>query len=73
LAPHLYERGKLNLDEAFVDATFASANKGASPSVPRAAAWQEEAALPDARSAHTASSRMQDDRVPLNQITQLLG
>ena len=32
LARHLYERGKLNLDEAFVDATFASAKKGASPS-----------------------------------------
>src|SRR5580704_5011607 len=28
LARHLYERGKLNLDEAFVDATFASAKKG---------------------------------------------
>jgi hypothetical protein len=34
LARHLYERGKLNLDEAFVDATFASAKKGASPSPP---------------------------------------
>jgi transposase len=34
LAGHLHERGKLNLDEAFVDATFASAKKGASPSVP---------------------------------------
>ena len=32
LAKHLHERGKLNLDEAFVDATFASAKKGASPS-----------------------------------------
>ena len=31
LARHLHERGKLNLDEAFVDATFASAKKGASP------------------------------------------
>jgi transposase len=30
LARHLHERGKLNLDEAFVDATFASAKKGAS-------------------------------------------
>jgi transposase len=28
LARHLYEQGKLNLDEAFVDATFASAKKG---------------------------------------------
>jgi transposase len=32
LARHLHERGKLNLDEAFVDATFASAKKGASQS-----------------------------------------
>jgi transposase len=31
LARHLHERGKLDLDEAFVDATFASAKKGASP------------------------------------------
>jgi transposase len=30
LARHLHERGKLRLDEAFVDATFASAKKGAS-------------------------------------------
>jgi transposase len=30
LAQHLHERGQLNLDEAFVDATFASAKKGAS-------------------------------------------
>ena len=29
-ARHLHERGKLNLEEAFVDATFASAKKGAS-------------------------------------------
>lgn len=28
LARHLHERGKLNLDEAFVDATFASAKRG---------------------------------------------
>ena len=34
LAKHLHERGKLNLDEAFVDATFASAKKGASRSAP---------------------------------------
>src|SRR5664280_3075964 len=33
LARHLHERGQLNLDEAFVDATFASAKNGASPSV----------------------------------------
>jgi len=32
LARHLHERGKLNLEEAFVDATFASAKKGASQS-----------------------------------------
>jgi hypothetical protein len=40
LAQHLRERGKLNLSEAFVDATFASAKKGASllarPSAARA-------------------------------------
>ena len=38
LAKHLHERGQLNLEEAFVDATFASAKKGASPSAPPAAA-----------------------------------
>jgi transposase len=32
LARQLHDRGKLNLDEAFVDATFASAKKGALPS-----------------------------------------
>jgi hypothetical protein len=32
LAKDLHERGKLNLDEAFVDATFAAAKKGASQS-----------------------------------------
>ena len=38
LAEYLHERGKLNLDEAFVDATFASAQKGASqPALPSAA------------------------------------
>ena len=40
LARHLRERGKLDLDEAFVDATFASAKKGASrlvrPAAPKA-------------------------------------
>jgi integrase/transposase len=36
LARHLYKRGKLNLDEAFVDATFASATKGASQSAKHA-------------------------------------
>ena len=34
LAPCLRERGKLDLQEAFVDATFASAKKGALPSGP---------------------------------------
>jgi transposase len=37
LARHLHERSKLHLDEAFVDATFESAKKGASPSVRPAA------------------------------------
>jgi hypothetical protein len=32
LACHLHERGKLSLDEAFVDATFANAKKGSLPS-----------------------------------------
>lgn len=34
----LHERGRLNLQEAFVDTTFASAKKGASQSAPPAAA-----------------------------------
>jgi transposase len=38
LARHLHERGQLNLDKAFVDATFASAKKGALPSAPPGAA-----------------------------------
>lgn len=38
LAKHLRERGKLNWDEAFVDATFASAKKGALPSARRGVA-----------------------------------
>ena len=45
LARHLYERGKLNLDEAFVDATFASAKKGASPSAPLGAARAPRSSL----------------------------
>ena len=45
LARHLHERGKLNLDEAFVDATFASAKKGASRSVPRGAARARRSSL----------------------------
>ena len=36
LARRLHEQGKLNLEEAFVDATFASAKKGASPLAPPA-------------------------------------
>jgi len=45
LASHLHERGKLNLDEAFVDATFASAKKGASQSAPRGAARARRSSL----------------------------
>jgi transposase len=45
LAGHLHERGKLNLDEAFVDATFASAKKGALQSVPRGAARVRKSSL----------------------------
>jgi transposase len=45
LAAHLHEQGKLNLDEAFVDATFASAKKGASPSAPRAVARARRSSL----------------------------
>src|SRR5271165_6594339 len=46
LARHLHERGQLNLEEAFVDATFASAKKGASPTVPPAAARARRSSLP---------------------------
>ena len=45
LAEHLRAAGKLNLDEAFVDATFASAKKGASPSVPRVGARARRSSL----------------------------
>lgn len=45
LAKHLHERGKLNLNEAFVDATFASAKKGALPSAPRGAARARRSSL----------------------------
>ena len=45
LAWHLHERGQLNLDEAFVDATFASAKKGALPSAPPAAARARRSSL----------------------------
>src|SRR5271157_73264 len=45
LARHLHERGQLNLEEAFVDATFASAKKGASPSAPPAVARARRSSL----------------------------
>jgi len=45
LARYLHERGELNLEEAFVDATFASAKKGALPSVPRVAARARRSSL----------------------------
>ncbi len=45
LARHLHERGQLNLEEAFVDATFASAKKGASRSAPPAAAGGRRSSL----------------------------
>jgi transposase len=45
LARLLYEQGKLNLEEAFVDATFASAKKGASRSAPRGAAKARRSSL----------------------------
>ena len=45
LAQHLREQGKLKLEEAFLDATFASAKKGASVSVPRAGARERRSSL----------------------------
>ena len=45
LARHLHELGQLNLEEAFVDATFASAKKGASLSAPPAAARARRSSL----------------------------
>ena len=45
LARHLHARGQLNLEEAFVDATFASAKKGVSPSAPPAAARARRSSL----------------------------
>ena len=45
LARQLHERGQLNIEEAFVDATFASAKKGASPSAPPAAARARRSSL----------------------------
>src|ERR1700730_10779246 len=45
LARNLHERGQLNLDEAFVDATFASAKKGALLSAPRGVAKARRSSL----------------------------
>jgi transposase len=45
LARLLHDQGKLNLEEAFVDATFASAKKGALPSAPRAVARARRSSL----------------------------
>jgi len=45
LARLLHEQGKLNLEEAFVDATFASAKKGALPSDPPAAGRARRSSL----------------------------
>lgn len=45
MARHLHERGQLNLEEAFVDATFASAKKGASPLAPPVAARARKSLL----------------------------
>jgi transposase len=45
LARRLHERGKLDLDEAFVDATFASAKKGALPSAQPSAARTQRSSL----------------------------
>jgi transposase len=45
LAAHLHNLGKLNLEQAFVDATFASAKKGALPSAPPSAARARKLSL----------------------------
>jgi len=45
LAARLQEQGKLNLEEAFVDATFASAKKRASPLAPPGAARARKSSL----------------------------
>jgi transposase len=45
LARHLREQGKLKLEEAFVDATLASAKKGALPLVPPVAARGRRSSL----------------------------
>jgi transposase len=45
LAGHLWIKGKLNLEEAFVDATFAGAKKGAWPSARPVAAREQRFSL----------------------------
>ena len=45
LAKHLHERGKLDLQEAFIDATFASAKKGVLRSGPHAEAKGQRSSL----------------------------
>ena len=45
LAKHLHERGKLDLQEAFIDATFASAKKGVLRSAPHAEARGQRSSL----------------------------
>ena len=50
LAEDLYERGAIDLSEAFIDGTFAGAKKGASPSERRSGArgprsWQSQTAM----------------------------
>lgn len=50
LAQDLYDRGKLDITEAFIDGTFAGAKKGALPSERRGAgrgprSWQSQTAL----------------------------
>jgi hypothetical protein len=45
LAEHLWIKGKLRLEEAFVDATFAGAKKGASPSARPVAAKAQRFSL----------------------------
>ena len=50
LAQDLYERGGIDISEAFIDGTFAGAKKGASPSGRRSAArgprsWQSQTAM----------------------------
>src|SRR5260370_8160286 len=46
LAKHLHERGKLDLQEAFIDATFATAKKGVLRSAPHPEAKGHTPSLP---------------------------